>query len=47
VAYIVPIWAVILGVVLLNETLTISTYIGAVIILSGVGVTQLRLLKKR
>ena len=47
VAYIVPIWAVILGVVLLNETLTISTYIGAVIILSGVGLTQLRLLKKR
>jgi drug/metabolite transporter (DMT)-like permease len=47
VAYIVPIWAVILGVVLLNETLTISTYVGAVIILSGVGLTQLRLLKKR
>jgi len=46
VAYIVPIWAVILGVVLLNETLTINTYIGAVIILSGVGLTQSRLLKK-
>lgn len=47
VAYIVPIWAVVLGVILLNETLTISTYIGAAIILSGVGLTQLRFLKQR
>jgi drug/metabolite transporter (DMT)-like permease len=47
VAYIVPIWAVILGVVLLNETLTIGTYVGAAIILSGVGLTQLRFLNRR
>jgi len=47
VAYVVPIWAVLLGVILLNETLTTSTYIGAAIILSGVGLTQLRFLKRR
>ncbi len=47
VAYIVPLWAVLLGVVLLNETLTLSTYLGALIILLGVGLTQLRFLKKR
>ncbi len=47
VAYIVPLWAVLLGVVLLKETLTFSTYLGALIILSGVALTQLRLLKSR
>ncbi|MDA5093682.1 DMT family transporter [Aliiroseovarius sp. KMU-50] len=47
VAYIVPIWAVLLGVILLGETLRLSTYIGAVVILSGVGLTQLRSLSKR
>ncbi len=47
VAYVVPIWAVLLGVLLLSETLTLSTYIGAAIILSGVGLTQLRFLKNR
>ncbi|MEX0350810.1 MAG: DMT family transporter [Paracoccaceae bacterium] len=47
VAYIVPLWAVLLGVILFNETLSLSVYIGAGIILSGVGLTQLRLLKKR
>ena len=47
VAYIVPLWAVFLGVILLNESLSLSTYVGAAIILSGVGLTQLRLLKKR
>lgn len=46
VAYIVPLWAVLLGVVLLGETLRLSTYIGAVIILSGVGLTQVRFLRK-
>jgi len=46
-SYIVPLWAVLLGVILLNETLSPSTYVGAGIILSGVGLTQLRLLKKR
>ncbi|MGI9399652.1 MAG: DMT family transporter [Rhizobiaceae bacterium] len=45
VAYIVPLWAVILGVILLDETLRHSTYIGAIIILMGVGLTQLRFLK--
>ncbi len=44
VAYIVPLWAVLLGVILLDETLRPSTYIGAIIILSGVGLTQLRFL---
>jgi drug/metabolite transporter (DMT)-like permease len=47
VAYIVPIWAVLLGVILLEETLRPSTYIGAAIILSGVGLTQLRFLWPR
>jgi drug/metabolite transporter (DMT)-like permease len=47
VAYIVPLWAVLLGVILLNETVMPSTYIGAAIILSGVGLTQLRFLKTR
>lgn len=47
VAYIVPLWAVLLGVILLNETLGASTYIGAGIILSGVGLTQLRFFKAR
>jgi drug/metabolite transporter (DMT)-like permease len=46
VAYIIPLWAILLGVILLNETLSLSTYIGAGIILSGVGLTQLRLRKK-
>ena len=45
VAYIVPLWAVLLGVILLNETVRPSTSIGAGIILSGVGLTQLRFLK--
>ncbi len=47
VAYIVPLWAVLLGVILLDETLRPSTYIGAIIILSGVGLTQLRFLWPR
>ena len=47
VAYIVPLWAVLLGVVFLGETLGTSTYIAAVIILSGVGLTQLRFLWPR
>jgi drug/metabolite transporter (DMT)-like permease len=46
VAYIIPLWAILLGVILLNETVSLSTYIGAGIILSGVGLTQLRLRKK-
>ena len=47
VAYIVPLWAVLLGVALLGETLQTSTYIGAAIILSGVALTQARFLMKR
>ncbi len=47
VAYIVPLWAVLLGVVLLGESLRPSTYIAALIILSGVGLTQLRFLWPR
>jgi drug/metabolite transporter (DMT)-like permease len=47
VAYIVPLWAVLLGVLFLGETLGTSTYIGALIILSGVGLTQLRFLWPR
>ncbi len=47
VAYIVPLWAVVLGVVFLDETLRPSTYIAAAIILSGVGLTQLRHLRRR
>jgi drug/metabolite transporter (DMT)-like permease len=47
VAYIVPLWAILLGVILLNEALSPSTYVGAAIILSGVGLTQLRFLRKR
>lgn len=47
VAYIVPLWAVLLGVALLGETLGASTYIGAAIILSGVGLTQARFLSKQ
>jgi len=45
VAYIVPLWAVLLGVILLGETLELSTYFAALIILSGVALTQLRLLR--
>lgn len=47
VAYVVPLWAVLLGVLLLDETLQPSTYIAAAIILSGVGLTQLRFLWPR
>jgi len=47
VSYIVPLWATLLGVILLDETLMPSTYIGAAIILSGVGLTQLRFLWPR
>ena len=47
VAYIVPLWAVLLGVVLLDESLRANTYIAAAIILSGVGLTQLRFLFPR
>lgn len=47
VAYIVPLWGVLLGVILMNETLRPSTYIAAAIILSGVGLTQLRFLWPR
>lgn len=47
VAYIVPLWAVLLGVILLGETLGTSTYLAAAIILSGVGLTQLRFLWPR
>ena len=47
VAYIVPLWAVVLGVILLDETLRLSTYIGAIIILLAVGLTQLRFLRPR
>ena len=47
VAYIVPIWAVLLGVILLGETLEPSTYIATAIILSGVALTQLRFLWPR
>ena len=47
VAYIVPLWAVLLGVILLDETLRPSTYIGEIIILSGVGLTHLRFLWPR
>lgn len=47
VAYIVPLWAVLLGVFFLGETLEPNTYIAAAIILSGVGLTQLRLLWPR
>jgi drug/metabolite transporter (DMT)-like permease len=47
VSYIVPLWATLLGVTLLDETLRPSTYIGAAIILSGVGLTQLRFLWPR
>ncbi|MEM7462989.1 MAG: DMT family transporter [Pseudomonadota bacterium] len=47
VAYIVPLWAVLLGVILLGENLRPGTYIGAIIILLGVGLTQLRFLRPR
>lgn len=47
VAYIVPLWAVLLGVALLGETLRLNTYIAATIILSGVGLTQLRFIWPR
>ena len=47
VAYIVPLWAILLGVLLLDETLSPSTYSAAAIILSGVGLTQLRFLWPR
>lgn len=47
VAYIVPLWAVLLGVILLDETLRPNTYMAAAIILSGVGLTQLRFLWPR
>ena len=47
VAYIVPLWAVLLGVVLMDETLRPSTYLAAAIILAGVGLTQLKLLWPR
>jgi drug/metabolite transporter (DMT)-like permease len=47
VAYVVPLWAVLLGVILLDETLGLSTYIAAAIILSGVGLTQMRFLWPR
>ncbi|WP_323765112.1 DMT family transporter [Marinovum sp.] len=47
VAYVVPLWAVLLGVLLLGESLRPSTYVAAAIILSGVGLTQLRLLRAR
>ena len=47
VAYIVPLWAVVLGVILLDETLRPNTYLAATIILSGVGLTQLRFLWPR
>ncbi|WP_417525645.1 DMT family transporter [Marinovum sp.] len=47
VAYVVPLWAVLLGVILLGETLGANTYLAAAIILSGVGLTQLRFLRPR
>ena len=47
VAYVVPLWAVLLGVLLLGEDLRASTYAGAAIILAGVGLTQLRFLWPR
>lgn len=47
VAYIVPLWAVFLGVIFLDETLAKSTIVAVIVILSGVGLTQLRFLKKR
>lgn len=47
VAYIVPLWAVLLGVILMGETLRPNTYIAAGIILAGVGLTQLRFLWPR
>ena len=47
VAYIVPLWAVVLGVSLLDETLRPSTYLAAAIILFGVGLTRLRFLWPR
>jgi drug/metabolite transporter (DMT)-like permease len=47
VAYIVPLWAVLLGVIFLGETPEPSTYIAAAIILFAVGLTQMRFLWPR
>ena len=43
VTYLIPLYGVVLGVTLLDETLTMSTILGAVLILLGIGVVNSKL----
>ncbi|CAN0580605.1 unnamed protein product, partial [Ectocarpus sp. 12 AP-2014] len=42
VSYIVPLWAVIFGIVLLDEALSPSLFVGLVLILMGIGLSEWR-----